>query len=84
MPSSGRPTPARSTLGLAIATDRQGETLLYAADFAKGTIDVYDQSFQLVTTLPGNFTDPELPSDYSSVQHPGHQQSALRRIRPGR
>ncbi len=51
--------------GLAMATDRQGETLLYAADFAKGTIDVYDQNYQLVTTLPGNFTDPKLPADYS-------------------
>jgi uncharacterized protein (TIGR03118 family) len=49
-------------LGLAIAKDPQGETLLYAADFAKGNIDVYDQNFQLVTTLPGNFTDPNLPA----------------------
>ena len=52
--------PGAIYLGLAIATDRHGETLLYAADFAKGTIDVYNQSFQSVTTLPGNFTDPEL------------------------
>ena len=51
-------------LGLAMATDRQGETLLYASDFAKGTIDVYDQSFQLVTNLHGEFTDPELPANY--------------------
>ena len=84
MPSSRRPTPARSTSAWPSPRIRHGETLLYAADFAKGTIDVYDQSFQLVTTLPGNFTDPELPSRLPSVQHPGHQQSALRRIRPGR
>jgi uncharacterized protein (TIGR03118 family) len=51
--------------GLAIATVPHGETLLYAADFAKGTIDVYDQNFQLVTTPTGNFTDPNLPADYS-------------------
>ncbi len=56
--------PGAIYLGLAIATDRHGETLLYAADFAKGNIDVYNQSFQLETTLAGNFTDPELPSDY--------------------
>jgi uncharacterized protein (TIGR03118 family) len=57
--------PGAIDLGLAIARDPHGESLLYAADFAKGTIDVYDQNFQLVTTLPGNFTDPKLPTDYS-------------------
>jgi uncharacterized protein (TIGR03118 family) len=57
--------PGAIDLGLAIATAPHGESMLYAADFAKGTVDVYNQSFQLVTTLPGNFTDPELPSDYS-------------------
>lgn len=48
--------------GLAIGTDSKGDTLLYAADFAKNTIDVYDQNFKLVTTLPGDFSDPNLPS----------------------
>ncbi len=57
--------PGAIYLGLAIATDRHGETLLYAADFAKGSIDVYDQSFHSVTTLPGKFTDPNLPASYS-------------------
>jgi uncharacterized protein (TIGR03118 family) len=52
--------------GLAIATDSQGVTRLYAADFAKNTIDVYNQNFQLVTSLPGNFTDSKLPSGYSA------------------
>ncbi len=61
----GATNPGAIYTGLAIATNRHGETLLYAADFAKGTIDVYDQNFQLVTTLPGNFTDPKLPTDYS-------------------
>ena len=68
--------PGAIYLGLAIATDRQGETLLYAADFAKGTIDVYNQSFQLVTTLPGNFTDPNLPADY----HPFNIQAINNRL----
>jgi uncharacterized protein (TIGR03118 family) len=61
----GVTNPGAIYTGLAIATVRHGESLLYAADFAKGTIDVYNESFQSVTTLPGNFTDPELPSDYS-------------------
>ncbi len=51
-------------LGMAIATDAYDVTRLYAADFAKGTIDVYDQNFQLVTTLPGNFTDAKVPTGY--------------------
>jgi uncharacterized protein (TIGR03118 family) len=68
--------PGAIYLGLAIATDSQGETLLYAADFAKGTIDVYNQSFQLVTTLAGNFTDPNLPADY----HPFNIQTINNRL----
>jgi uncharacterized protein (TIGR03118 family) len=68
--------PGAIYLGLAIATAPHGETLLYAADFAKGNIDVYNQSFQLVTTLPGNFTDPELPSDY----HPFNIQAINNRL----
>ena len=76
MPSSRRPTPARSTSAWPSPRIASGETLLYAADFAKGTIDVYDQSFQSVTTLPGNFTDPELPSDY----HPFNIQAINNRL----
>jgi uncharacterized protein (TIGR03118 family) len=57
--------PGAIYLGLAIATDSSNVTRLYAADFKNGTIDVYDQNFQLVTTLPGNFTDPKLPAGYS-------------------
>ena len=52
--------------GLAIATDAHGDPLLYAANFAQGTIEVYDQNFQSVTTLPSNaFTDSQLPAGYS-------------------
>lgn len=50
--------------GMAIGTDSKGDTLLYAADNKNGVIDVYDQNFKLVTTLPGNFTDPNLPSNF--------------------
>ncbi len=56
--------PGAIYLGLAIATDARHVTRLYAADFANGAIDVYNQNFQLVTNLTGKFTDPELPSGY--------------------
>jgi uncharacterized protein (TIGR03118 family) len=50
--------------GLAIGKDSQGHTLLYAADNKNGVIDVYNQSFQLVTTLKGDFSDPHLPENF--------------------
>ncbi len=48
--------------GLAIGVDSSGRTLIYAADHAKGTIDVFDQNFHPVTTLSGKFQDPNLPA----------------------
>ncbi len=51
-------------LGLASATDAHGTTRLYAADFLNNKVDVYDQSFHLVTNLPGKFTDSQLPGNY--------------------
>ena len=52
--------------GLAIGTDSKGRTLLYAANFRAGMIDVFDTSFTKVTTLPkGAFTDPNLPKGYA-------------------
>ncbi len=66
--------PGAIYLGLAIAGSHNA-TRLYAADFASGNIDVYDQSFQLVTP-PGSFTDPELPSDY----HPFNIQAINNRL----
>jgi uncharacterized protein (TIGR03118 family) len=61
----GATNPGAIYTGLALATARHGETLLYAADFGKGTIDVYNSSFQMVTNLRGNFTDSKLPAGYS-------------------
>ena len=58
--------PGALYLGLAIATNSHGDRQLYAADFANNRIDVYDQSFQSVTNLPGHFTDSKLPDDYSA------------------
>ncbi|MDB5365557.1 MAG: motif protein [Rhodospirillales bacterium] len=46
--------------GLAIATDA-GAQRLYAANFAKNTVDVFDGSFNLVK----QFTDPSLPANYA-------------------
>ncbi|HEY7311872.1 MAG TPA: TIGR03118 family protein [Gemmataceae bacterium] len=60
----GAKNPGAVYTGLAIANDSKAGTLLYAADFSKNTIDVYDSTFQLVTNLPGDFTDPNLPSGY--------------------
>jgi uncharacterized protein (TIGR03118 family) len=61
----GATNPGAIYTGLAIATNQHGKTLLYAADFAKGTIDVFNQNLQLVTNPRGSFTDPELPVGFS-------------------
>jgi uncharacterized protein (TIGR03118 family) len=45
--------------GLAIAG-----TTLYAADFRGGKIDAFDGNFKSIT-LPGGFTDPNLPSGFA-------------------
>ena len=48
--------------GLALATSSHGPRLL-AANFAAGTIDVFDTTFTLLHD--GKFTDPSLPSNYA-------------------
>jgi uncharacterized protein (TIGR03118 family) len=76
MPSSVCPVHGAVYLGLAIATSSNGAARLYASDFAHGTIDVYDQGFAPVTTLPANaFTDSQLPDNYHpfNVQAIGNQ-----------
>src|SRR5207247_1689947 len=50
--------------GLAIATDAAGQNFLYAADFGRGTIDVFDQDFRPVVR-PGSFQDPNLPDGFA-------------------
>jgi uncharacterized protein (TIGR03118 family) len=62
--------------GLTIATDTTGRTLLYAANFRSGQVDVFDTSFKPVTNLPaGAFTDTKLPKGYApfDVQVIGNQ-----------
>jgi uncharacterized protein (TIGR03118 family) len=52
--------------GLTLATDATGQTLLYAANFHSGQVDVFDTHFKPVHTLPaGAFTDPQLPKGYA-------------------
>ncbi len=50
-----------SYTGLALATAPTGQSFLYAADYSRGTIDVFDQDFQPVLG-PGSFQDPNLPA----------------------
>lgn len=47
-------------------------SMIYAANFTKGRIDVFDSSFHSVS-IPGGFTDPNLPPGYSpfNVQNIG-------------
>lgn len=47
--------------GLAISS---AQNMIYAANMAAGTVEVYDGNFNLVTT-PGGFTDPNIPSGFA-------------------
>ncbi len=49
--------------GLAIGVSSSGPRL-YATDFARGIVDVYDTNFAPVTT-PGGFTDANLPPGFA-------------------
>src|SRR5271157_580016 len=49
--------------GLALASNGSG-TFIYATDFHNGAINVFDTSFH-PATLPGSFTDPNLPAGYA-------------------
>jgi uncharacterized protein (TIGR03118 family) len=58
--------PGAGYTGLAIGTDSAGQTLLYAANFVQGTIDVFDPNFQPVgSSLAGSFQDDQLPAGYA-------------------
>lgn len=49
--------------GLALARAAHGEEL-FAADYLKGTIDVFDSRFRPVKLARGQFRDPRLPAGY--------------------
>jgi uncharacterized protein (TIGR03118 family) len=50
--------------GLAISDPGMSDAVLYATNFRAGTIEAYDPSFAH-PSLPGNFTDPNLPQGYA-------------------
>ena len=50
--------------GLAIATDTDGVTRLYAANYRGGAVDVFDTRFQQVASTTA-FADPFLPRGYA-------------------
>jgi uncharacterized protein (TIGR03118 family) len=55
-----------SSLSPIFAGDANSTTVLYAANFRSGKIEVYDSNFKPVTTLPmGAFSDPRLPKNYA-------------------
>ena len=47
--------------GLAIGTQKDGTTLLYATNFRHGTVDVFNDQWQQVNSL----TDGDLPAGYA-------------------
>ncbi|HKF48485.1 MAG TPA: TIGR03118 family protein [Terracidiphilus sp.] len=63
--------------GAALATVTDGfgstSTFLYVADFRKGRVNVYDESFNQVFTTEGQFDDDHLPHGYApfNVQNIG-------------
>jgi uncharacterized protein (TIGR03118 family) len=54
-------TPGAAYTGLAI---NQAQTLLYAANNAAGTVDVFNNVYTKVT-VPGGFLDPNLPAGFA-------------------
>jgi uncharacterized protein (TIGR03118 family) len=62
-----------SYTGLTLATSSDGRTLLYAANHAAGTIDVFDSNFNPVADLPGAFQDDQIPAGFTpyNVQNIG-------------
>jgi uncharacterized protein (TIGR03118 family) len=71
------PNPSQQTgavyKGLSIAasatpifsSDPNTTSVLYAANFRSGQVEVYDSNFQRVTLSAGAFSDPSLPSGYA-------------------
>ena len=61
----GGTTPSNAVFkGLAIATSPKAGPELFAADVANGTVDVFGQDFNPLTT-PTEFRDPEIPAGYA-------------------
>jgi uncharacterized protein (TIGR03118 family) len=60
--------PGHVYTGLALANN--GSNHLYAADFANGTIDVYDTNFALQPPASFPFADPTIPTTAGNTYHP--------------
>jgi uncharacterized protein (TIGR03118 family) len=54
-----------SSLSPIFAGDPSSTTVLYAANFRSGKVEVYDPSFKLVTLPAGAFSDPNLPKNFA-------------------
>ena len=50
--------------GLAIATDANGQTRLYATNFRSGVVEMYSSGFMALGSGPA-FVDPKLPDSYA-------------------
>jgi uncharacterized protein (TIGR03118 family) len=61
--------PGHVYTGLALANNGSGN-FLYAADFANGTIDVFNSSFALQPTASFPFADPTIPTTSGNTYHP--------------
>jgi uncharacterized protein (TIGR03118 family) len=65
----GASHPGHVYTGLAYANNGSGN-FLYAADFANGTIDVFNSSFALQPTANFPFADPTIPTTSGNTFHP--------------
>jgi uncharacterized protein (TIGR03118 family) len=62
----GLTTASSATPGTPIfASDPSTTTVLYAANFRSGKVEVYDTNFKPVTLPAGAFVDPKLPADFA-------------------
>jgi uncharacterized protein (TIGR03118 family) len=61
--------PGHVYTGLAIGTSG-GSSFLYAADFANGKIDVFNNAFALQPAASFPFADPTIPTTAGNVYHP--------------
>ncbi|HEX8336664.1 MAG TPA: TIGR03118 family protein [Pyrinomonadaceae bacterium] len=66
--------PGHVYTGLAYANNGSGN-FLYAADFANGTIDVFNSSFALQPAASFPFTDPTIPATPGNDYHPYNVQA---------
>ena len=65
--------------GLAIASTAAGD-MLYAADFHNARVDMFDGTFNPVSTA-STFVDPNIPARLRAVRDPGHRRHDLRDVR---